>query len=272
MLLSTSKQWRLPNRVKRVSVGVAISLTTLYGFYALANWIHFGTGRFHYSYAQWIQIALLMLLPLSELFVVTGYIGKRRRLKEISDGKLLCSCGYDLRGSPCRCPECGATIRDLKSMPSVSASSALSLMVLLAVTCGGLSLSMLASGTICYKIANYYDALGEEIDHAKFSTFDSGAWKEARVDDAESNIRRFMVDDLLASQQLIGMCRDDVRRLLGCPDINVDGDTYILGLEEGFIRVDQQYLHVYYDNEDVVAKMSLQGHNIRSESLTAPGE
>jgi hypothetical protein len=57
-------------------------------------------------------VALLALLPLADLLLIRR---RRRRGRRLAAG-LCVACGYDLRASPDRCPECGATPTATKSV------------------------------------------------------------------------------------------------------------------------------------------------------------
>jgi hypothetical protein len=60
----------------------------------------------------WAPLLLFSILPLLEFLVLRRRRRRRRRL----DQGLCRSCGYDLRATPNRCPECGA--RDLVGLAS----------------------------------------------------------------------------------------------------------------------------------------------------------
>lgn len=60
---------------------------------------------------------LIYLPPVLAVIFLVGWNRRRKRMKRIEAG--LCeACGYDVRGSADRCPECGTAIR--KSVPKVS--------------------------------------------------------------------------------------------------------------------------------------------------------
>ena len=54
----------------------------------------------------WALVLLSALLPLYVMSRLPGVLRRRRRLKR----RLCVECGYDLRASKDRCPECGAVI------------------------------------------------------------------------------------------------------------------------------------------------------------------
>jgi hypothetical protein len=63
------------------------------------------SGRsWHLVLPYWLLATLTGLLPFSWLTLW------RRRLKRLGSGRCR-ACGYDLRATPDRCPECGATAR-----------------------------------------------------------------------------------------------------------------------------------------------------------------
>jgi hypothetical protein len=52
----------------------------------------------------WLVVLALALLPLARL---AGYVGHRRTMRRRKDAGLCSHCGYDLRATRDRCPECG---------------------------------------------------------------------------------------------------------------------------------------------------------------------
>ena len=73
----------------------------------------FGVGwQYGYAAMRWVQI------PLSLLTVITGilpvvYVQRARRRRR-ADTPRCRNCGYDLRATPDRCPECGSRAADDK--------------------------------------------------------------------------------------------------------------------------------------------------------------
>jgi hypothetical protein len=65
--------------------------------------ITYGTDFKAYFYPLWSCVLLFLLLPLLELPRMTGNFRRRRR-------GLCLNCGYDLRASPAKCPECGTAV------------------------------------------------------------------------------------------------------------------------------------------------------------------
>lgn len=55
---------------------------------------------------KWAPIAILLAMPLVTL---RAWLRKRRQGKRLNNGLCL-NCGYDLRASPARCPECGKSV------------------------------------------------------------------------------------------------------------------------------------------------------------------
>jgi hypothetical protein len=70
-----------------------------------ANHDHFEDATL--IFPLWIPIAFTAVLP-----AITIWVSLRRRRSEFRLRNGLCvNCGYDLRSSPERCPECGAVVR-----------------------------------------------------------------------------------------------------------------------------------------------------------------
>jgi hypothetical protein len=61
-----------------------------------ANWL--------FTCPYWAPFALFAALPIMR--VVTG-VGRRRRVRGLRRASRCTTCGYDLRATPDRCPECG---------------------------------------------------------------------------------------------------------------------------------------------------------------------
>ena len=80
-------------------VGEAFLLFLLAGGVALGNWQWFG------RYTEWIWLALAPL-GVAALLWMHSVNGKLKRL----DNRLCVRCGYDLRATSGRCPECGTNI------------------------------------------------------------------------------------------------------------------------------------------------------------------
>jgi len=85
-------------------------------------------------------------------------------------------------------------------------------------------------------------------------SFHSQVWK--RAENTNDPARIFMVDDLLASHQLVGMSRADVDTLLGMPPktpfFSSYQYVYWLGPERSFIPIDSEWLGIKFDKDRVV--------------------
>jgi len=63
--------------------------------------------RFTYQISHWVIFAAFGLLPLTRLIIV---VRRRWRLRRLAERGLCIGCGYDLRFTPDRCPECGRVV------------------------------------------------------------------------------------------------------------------------------------------------------------------
>jgi hypothetical protein len=90
--------------------------------------------------------------------------------------------------------------------------------------------------------------------------FDATAWKES-LSERGSRSRQKMVDDLLASRQLLGLKRTEVTALLGTPpptDYFREYDfVYWLGPERGLIGIDSEWLVVKIGGDERVVEAKL---------------
>ena len=66
----------------------------------------------HYIVPHWLAATLLAVLP---MYTLTRLLRSKRRMRRRLANDLCPSCGYDLRGSPYRCPECGACRAGIRS-------------------------------------------------------------------------------------------------------------------------------------------------------------
>ncbi len=79
----------------------------VYGFMYLRADAPYGLPRvqWHFAFPHWAGVVVFGLLPMICLARVVRNLRRRRVWKKA--GHLCMSCGYDLRASPGRCPECG---------------------------------------------------------------------------------------------------------------------------------------------------------------------
>ena len=74
--------------------------------------------------------------------------------------------------------------------------------------------------------------------------------------------RVYLVDDLMNEHELIGMTKDEVFTLLGSPTETEyfkeeDNVVYYLGDERGIIRIDSEWLVIWFDGSDKAMKYEL---------------
>lgn len=74
--------------------------------FPIGDTFYVANGHWASVQAPWLVIAPLACAPMAWLLAVG-----RRRVERLSAGKCL-HCGYDLRASPQRCPECGEPVND----------------------------------------------------------------------------------------------------------------------------------------------------------------
>jgi len=91
--------------------------------------------------------------------------------------------------------------------------------------------------------------------------FDSSAWKSTPATLDANSLRLRMVDDLLRSQRLVGMSREQIEDLLG-----PGGDAayshhydlkYYLGPERRFAGIDSEWLVFKLDSAGIVSEAKI---------------
>jgi hypothetical protein len=70
------------------------------------EFLHDGPGEWYVGVPYWALLIALAITP--AVWMLT-----RRRLRTAARMNLCRSCGYDLRASPERCPECGTPAKDV---------------------------------------------------------------------------------------------------------------------------------------------------------------
>ncbi|WP_353094012.1 hypothetical protein [Tissierella praeacuta] len=79
---------------------------------------------------------------------------------------------------------------------------------------------------------------------------------------AEKEKRVWMVDDLLRNHEIIGMDKNDIVELLGEPSDTeyfkeLDNIVYYLGPERGLIRIDSEWLAIWFDEKNIVTEFKI---------------
>ncbi|MED3994347.1 hypothetical protein P4647_06705 [Peribacillus frigoritolerans] len=95
--------------------------------------------------------------------------------------------------------------------------------------------------------------LGVNESESRFTT-------ERWLNDVEGRV--YLVDDLINEHELIGMTKDEVFTLLGSPTETEyfkeeDNVVYYLGDERGIIRIDSEWLVIWFDGSDKAMKYEL---------------
>jgi hypothetical protein len=90
-----------------------------WGFYLAGSyfWSRNGRGDMEFGSMRWVTIpAWAVAVPLAVLPALTArrFLRRRREQRLHSQGQCV-RCGYDLRATPGRCPECGATATEAAS-------------------------------------------------------------------------------------------------------------------------------------------------------------
>ncbi|MDM5221651.1 outer membrane protein assembly factor BamE [Peribacillus sp. NJ11] len=95
--------------------------------------------------------------------------------------------------------------------------------------------------------------LGVNENESRFTT-------ERWLNDDEGRV--YLVDDLMNEHELIGMTKEEVITLLGSPTETEyfkekDNVVYFLGAERGLIRIDSEWLVIWFDGRDKAVKYEL---------------
>ncbi|WP_158280043.1 hypothetical protein [Keratinibaculum paraultunense] len=74
--------------------------------------------------------------------------------------------------------------------------------------------------------------------------------------------RVWMVDDLLEKHKILNMSKDDIIKLLGKPSDTqyfkeVDNIVYYLGAERGLVRIDSEWLVIWFDEKDIAIDIKI---------------
>jgi amino acid transporter len=90
--------------------------------------------------------------------------------------------------------------------------------------------------------------------------YESRFTAERWLNDDEERV--YLVDDLINEHELIGMTKEEVFTLLGSPTETEyfkeeDNVVYYLGAERGIIRIDSEWLVIWFDGSDKAMKYEL---------------
>jgi len=81
------------------------------------TWVRPGSTQWVLLFPLWLIVSVLAILPIVWVY--------RRTLGDRTNRTGICStCGYDLRATPDRCPECGTAVTPTAQAPPPAASSA----------------------------------------------------------------------------------------------------------------------------------------------------
>ena len=101
----------------------------------------------------------------------------------------------------------------------------------------------------------YYSVVMSGVNEYE-SRFTTERW----LNDDEGRV--YLVDDLMNEHELIGMTKEEVITLLGSPTETEyfkekDNVVYFLGAERGIIRIDSEWLVIWFDGRDKAVKYEL---------------
>ena len=70
----------------------------------------FGGGAVYRGWLEWLPVALFILSAVGGAWALIMSIRLAEWRKECHKNKTCAECGYDIRASPERCPECGTSV------------------------------------------------------------------------------------------------------------------------------------------------------------------